>query len=255
MFLTFELMRQRRADTASQLHAGRDRDLGYYLPAVDQTISDSRLSWIQPHFPAADWKLRLQGRQHPAASRYFRFPSRWGSEWISLWNYCVYLGILQKNRLYRFHFTSGGRITVVARFLSRIGFPRIPLDPIHPPQKFPALHARTGCLSRTARSRSTLCRSGIRSIFTGNRFGIIGRSRRLHRTTSYRTSQLTRTFESRKKYWIDLNSFSCFSGKTVLLVHCRIRHVPPRGRTQSIRSRSTVIFRWTWILRVGQTGY
>ena len=254
MFLTFELMRQRRADTASQLHAGRDRDLGYYLPAVDQTISDSRLSWIQPHFPAADWKLRLQGRQHPAASRYFRFPSRWGSEWISFYGITVFiLEFFCKNRLYRFHFTSGGRITVLARFPSRIGFPRIPLDPIHPPQKFPALHARTGCLSRTARSRSTLCRSGIRSIFTGNRFGFTGRSRRLHRTTSYRTSPLKKAFERNFQLFLTLSLV--ISGKTVLLVHCRIRHVSPRGRTQSIRSRSTVIFRWTWILRVGQTGY
>lgn len=62
----------------------------------------------------------------------------------------------------------------------------------------------------------------------------------IERLATVRTS-LKKTFE--RKFQLFLTLSLVISGKTVLLVHCRIRHVPPRGRTQSIRSRSTVIFR------------
>lgn len=65
---------QRRPITSHRVHRTRSRDLEHRVQRIDQTVSDARMQRIQSRVSSTYRKLWLQGEQHTAVRRHFKFP-------------------------------------------------------------------------------------------------------------------------------------------------------------------------------------
>lgn len=137
-------------------------------------------------------------------------------------------------RLHGLHFAAGSGTFVFARLFGRIGFSRFPLDPVHSSRNCSVLHARAGCVSRTAGPCAAVRRSHFCPVFAGDWVGVARRARRVHRTPG-NGSLLKLSFNPLIK--------APFTLCVVLLVHCRVRPVPSGRRTEGVWCWS-VIFIW-----------